>query len=481
MSSLHLQLRDDISLDYEGDDLVISHKGGLNYKLHKANSEKKVLLNELKKNGGNISQLMAAVQREIADVSGASIIMQLLRLEQTGLLTLSARSDQKDLLILQAFGSGMYRKHLPKEAEGMQLRLSRFATLEPVNGLIQISVPMGCSRLVLMDNQIAPIITTMATPSSPEQLRSLLPVALKDKLDDVITLLLTSEVVDVCNSVGEIASEQKPAIKMWSYNDWHFHNNSRENKDNFSGSKIGFPWAGILPHPPAIKPVTESLIIELPKPKSQDYDPGFYQVLESRRSIRDYADSAISLDQLGRLLWYVNRIKQLIPANQNDPNSYEASLRPVPSGGGMHEIELYLTITNCIGIEPGLYRYDPLGHLLCKVSEMNDHCKLMLKYSRQAGMLKRSPDILITMAARHGRVAWKYEGFAYALILKHVGVLYQQLYLVATALDLAPCAIGNGNAEAFAKATGLDPFHECSVGEFILGLPNKPIHDATTA
>ncbi len=82
--------------------------------------------------------------------------------------------------------------------------------------------------------------------------------------------------------------------------------------------------------------------------------------------------------------------------------------------------------------------------------------------------LSQPPDVLITVAARFGRLAWKYEGVAYSLALKNLGGLYQQMYLVATALGLAPCALGAGNSDTFAQATGLDYFAETSVGEFIL-------------
>ena len=57
---------------------------------------------------------------------------------------------------------------------------------------------------------------------------------------------------------------------------------------------------------------------------------------------------------------------------------------------------------------------------------------------------------------------------AYALIMKNVGSIYQQMYLVATALHLAPCALGGGNADHFAAAAGLDYYTEGSVGEFVL-------------
>jgi nitroreductase len=71
---------------------------------------------------------------------------------------------------------------------------------------------------------------------------------------------------------------------------------------------------------------------------------------------------------------------------------------------------------------------------------------------------RSAPQVLITMAARFGRVSWKYSSLAYALILKDVGVLTQTLYLMATDMGLGGCAIGNTNIDLFAKMTGID-FH----------------------
>jgi SagB-type dehydrogenase family enzyme len=79
------------------------------------------------------------------------------------------------------------------------------------------------------------------------------------------------------------------------------------------------------------------------------------------------------------------------------------------------------------------------------------------------------PQILITMAARFGRLSWKYSSIAYALILKDVGVLTQTLYLMATEMELGGCAIGSINIELFAKMTGLAFHVEGPVGQFALG------------
>jgi len=82
---------------------------------------------------------------------------------------------------------------------------------------------------------------------------------------------------------------------------------------------------------------------------------------------------------------------------------------------------------------------------------------------------KTTPDVLVILAARFRRVSWKYQSVSYSLILKEVGVLFQSMYLVATAMKLAPCALGGGDSELFGRAIGTEFHDETSVGEFALG------------
>ena len=80
---------------------------------------------------------------------------------------------------------------------------------------------------------------------------------------------------------------------------------------------------------------------------------------------------------------------------------------------------------------------------------------------------------MITLAARFGRVSWKYSSLAYALILKDVGVLTQTLYLMATDMGLGGCAIGSVDIDLFARMTGIEFHVEGSVGQFALGRGSK--------
>jgi len=94
---------------------------------------------------------------------------------------------------------------------------------------------------------------------------------------------------------------------------------------------------------------------------------------------------------------------------------------------------------------------------------------LLADAGRATTIPAESLQVLIIIAARFRRIAWKYASIAYALTLKHVGVLTQTMYLVATAMDLAPCGVGVGDSDLFARTAGTDYYDETSVGEFLLG------------
>jgi SagB-type dehydrogenase family enzyme len=186
--------------------------------------------------------------------------------------------------------------------------------------------------------------------------------------------------------------------------------------------------------------------------------------LEERRSIREYAERPITGLQLGEFLYRSARVKELIIMEYQ-----ELSSRPYPGSGAIYELELYVIVRSCESIPPGLYHYCPKKHRLEKICCPPEAVDALLADAVRAAGLAEPLQILIAIAARFQRLSWKYESMAYSALLKNVGVLYQTMYLVATAMDLAPCALGGGDSDLFARAAGLDYYTETSVGEFLLG------------
>jgi SagB-type dehydrogenase family enzyme len=194
----------------------------------------------------------------------------------------------------------------------------------------------------------------------------------------------------------------------------------------------------------------------------------FTRVLEERRSEREHGERAIMESELGDFLYRSARIRKVFTVD-----GYEFTERVYPGGGAAYEIELYLAIDKCENIPPGLYHYDPLDHQLCRLAARTPAVERLLKSAAQTAHTS-TPQVLIILAARFHRMTWRYESISYAMILKDVGVLYQTMYLVATAMGLSACALGGGNSDTFAEAAGTDYYVETSVGEFILGARGGP-------
>jgi len=179
-----------------------------------------------------------------------------------------------------------------------------------------------------------------------------------------------------------------------------------------------------------------------------------------RQSIRAYGERPISDRQLAEFLYRTARVADYRESSVNTragPIRMAFAPRPYPAGGCLHELELYVAINACENLAPGLYSYDSEDHRLIRLSGRTEYVEQMLSHASQsAGVPVPTLQVLIVIAARFPRIAWKYQSIAYSLTLKNVGVLYQTMYLVATAMNLAPCGIGAGDSDRFARAAGTD-------------------------
>jgi SagB-type dehydrogenase family enzyme len=265
-------------------------------------------------------------------------------------------------------------------------------------------------------------------------------------------------------------------LRQWSSHELWFHDRSRAGWRDQRAGYGGTWWArGVFEPLPARHEPFPGAAVDLYRPDLnllRTTDPPLTAVLEDRRTVRENDDDApITADQLGELLYRCARNRGM-----STHDGVEYLSRPHPSGGGTYELEVYPVVRRAAGLEPGMYHYDPQGHRLERVCGPNTAVGRLLGNAATASAGGVEPQVLLVVAARFGRVMWKYEGMPYALILKHVGVLYQMIYCVATAMGLAPCGLGGGDADSFAEATGLDPLAESSVGEVMLG--SRPRHRA---
>jgi SagB-type dehydrogenase family enzyme len=234
-------------------------------------------------------------------------------------------------------------------------------------------------------------------------------------------------------------------------------------------------------HPPTIRKVTNaSEHLDLGAVDADVATPTLAQCLDSRRSIRRYADEALPRTALDQFLSLAARARALVET----PDLGWISSRNYPSGGARYPLEIYPLVYSVNGIEPGLYHYEPFAHRLARLDMSAEHRELLLAHAMQKMGASAEPigkpAVLLVITAVFARTCWKYRGIPYQLILMETGALYQTMYLVATALGLAPCAVGAFPELAFAELLGVDCRDEGQVGLFALGVPSRDRADAAS-
>jgi len=365
-----------------------------------------------------------------------------------------------------------------------RLSLSRFAYQHPYEGTMVLESPLSKFRVKLLDWRASAILAQLA---QPQTLGSLTP-------PPYLGAETAYQFLNLLWATGFLTADpEPPSLRLWDFHNLLFHSRSRFGRHDYLAIDHDIEqWSDF----PVVKPPMSDQIVPLPRPNLGaliSNDATLTEAIETRKSVRQYDDNhPITIEQLGELLYRTARIKELLSAedwfgkNWREQLSFEADIdygelsrRPYPSGGTMYELEIYPVVRLCEGLSQGIYHYDALNHQLEQVIVTQDDIFALSGYGL-LDLLKLNglgtPQVLLVITARFGRLFRRYRSVAYALVLKHVGVLQQNLYLVATNMGLAPCAIGGGDSDAFGQTVGLNYVEESAVGEFLLGsLPNSNV------
>ncbi|MGO8911179.1 MAG: SagB family peptide dehydrogenase [Bradyrhizobium sp.] len=401
------------------------------------------------------------------------------RLAQSGLLEYRfgpARTDRDQAVIEPQVPD--YWPRTPKLGNKDVIVLSRFAYLRRRGNEMVLESPRAGALFRICDPKIAAALASLSTPQKISTLR-------RERGFpglELLALLVDCQIlfkIEAAKGDGLRPSEGDDDLVLWDFHDLLFHTRSTAGRQ---ANPLGglYPYAGLIPPPPAVRPRWPGKAIDLGKVSvtPPETPSPFARLLHERHSTRDFDDAQpVTLAELARFLDSAARITSKWKSNVDmDGEGPEVSYaaRPYPSGGSAYELELYLAVANCKGLARGFYHYDADRHALTPIGARAQELDAQLAAAEFAMGAPTAPQILVTIAARFGRVSWKYSSVAYSLILKDVGVLLQTLYLTATDMGLGGCAIGTNNIDLFAKMTGLEFHVEGPVGQFALGRGRTP-------
>jgi SagB-type dehydrogenase family enzyme len=395
------------------------------------------------------------------------------RLARRGLLEyrLAHPDDDEDRVVIEPQLPD-YWPRMPKLDTAETVVLSRFAYLRRRGNEMVLESARAGALFRIGDPNVAAALALLSAPQKISRFRR------QEGFPglELLALLLDCQILfKVDAAAGSLrAAEGDADLVLWDFHDLLFHTHSTEGRQ---ANPLGgvYPYAGLIPPPPAVRQRWPGKRIDLRKlsATSAETISPFAKLLGERHSTRRFDDQQpITLTELSRFLDSTARVrskwKSRVDLGDGGP-VVEYAARPYPSGGGAYELELYLAVANCEGLARGFYHYDADRHALVPIGAAAPELEATLAGAEYAKGAAAPPQILITIAARFGRVSWKYSSVAYSLILKDTGVLLQTLYLMATDMGLGGCAIGTNNIDLFAKMTGIDFHIEGPVGQFALG------------
>jgi len=143
-----------------------------------------------------------------------------------------------------------------------------------------------------------------------------------------------------------------------------------------------------------------------------------------------------------------------------------AGRRPVPSGGALYPLELYVLALSVDGLEPGAYHYHPFRHRLERLGGAD---------RRTAGAALVDPSLadraaaLLVVTAMFWRSRFKYGLRGYRFALLEAGHLVQNAVLAAVALAVPALPLGGFYDRRLDALVGADGLDEATVYALLLG------------
>jgi SagB-type dehydrogenase family enzyme len=168
--------------------------------------------------------------------------------------------------------------------------------------------------------------------------------------------------------------------------------------------------------------------ITLPSPRYIS-NTSVEHAIRFRRSIRDYTNTPLSLDQVSQLLWAGQGITQGIK-------------RAAPSAGATYPLILYLVVGEhgVPELSPGIYQYIPKSHSLALVKE-GDYKEKIASACLDQTFIQTAP-VIIVIAAEYERTTARYGERGIRYVHMEAGHVGENIYLQAIALELGTVAVG---------------------------------------
>jgi SagB-type dehydrogenase family enzyme len=181
----------------------------------------------------------------------------------------------------------------------------------------------------------------------------------------------------------------------------------------------------------------------------------FHALTRSRRSRRDYGGVALGRGDFDALLHTACGVTGAMPWAGRD-----VKLRAYPSSGALYAVEIYPVVLRVEGLEPAVYHYRAIEHVLEVVRPVLDPALVVGAALPVEREMVAGAAALICLAGCFARHERKYGEGGYRMLVAEAGHISQNLILAATALGLSARPFGGVFDDLVNHDLGLDGAEE---------------------
>ena len=223
------------------------------------------------------------------------------------------------------------------------------------------------------------------------------------------------------------------------------------------------------PEPPAEKPIPADAkrIALTPLADIHLGDMPVRDAIAARRSVRDFTDAPLSLEELSFLLWATQGVTAV---QRDDAGKIVQRFRAAPSAGARYPLETYLAINRVNGLAPGLYRYAPTDHLLVLIREDAQLSSKLMAACYGTPAVGEAAVVFIWSVVPY-RTEWNYTYLAHRMIAMEAGHVCENLYLAAQSCGTGACAMLSYDQKHVDELLGADGDEEFAIYATCVGKP----------
>jgi SagB-type dehydrogenase family enzyme len=199
-----------------------------------------------------------------------------------------------------------------------------------------------------------------------------------------------------------------------------------------------------------------SQLISLPAPKLTG-DVSVEKALQTRRSVRSYAQDPPTLEDISQLLWAAQGV------------TTHNGLRTAPSAGALYPLEVYIVSGNISVLEEGIYRYLSRQHELTLV-HAGDHRRQLAAAALGQACVREAPATII-FTGISSRITGKYGQRGIQYMMMEAGHAAQNVCLQAVTLQIGVVPVGAFKEDQVRKILQLD---NTELPLYLIPLGKKP-------